>query len=46
MFIFGTAIEVGVVRHQTGNESLPVSRHGSTHGRTLVGEVGPKFKVL
>ena len=29
-FILGTAIEIGMVYPQTGNESLPVSGHGGT----------------
>ena len=42
-FIFGTAIEVGVVYRRTGNKSLPVFRHGVTYNRTLEGEIKPVF---
>ena len=38
-FILGTAIEVGVFYHQTGNESLLVCERGVTCDRTLAGEI-------
>ena len=41
VFILGTVIEVGVVYSQTANESHPVSGRGTTHDRTLAGEIGP-----
>ena len=47
--ILGTAIEVGVVYHQAGNESLLVGGHGDMHGQTLAGEIGQifaKFEAL
>ena len=44
--ILGTAIEVGVVYHQTGNESLLVYGRGVTYDRTLVGEIGPIFAEI
>ena len=45
-FILGTAIEVGVVYRQTGNELHPVCGCGITYDRTLVGEIGPIFAEI
>ena len=45
-FILVALLEVGVVYHQTGNESLPVSGHGGTYDRTLAGEIRPNFEML